>query len=453
MCNPNEEWPVLLAAATGQVEIIECLHEFGGVVTYMADSTSTPLHQASERGHIKVVEYLLQFYPRPHLHKVSEGKDINRRDSSRASALELAARSGHSEIVELLLAHGALSSLPDSKCHFVGSEQYAGVQHTLDSHRRMQFSKLSRALKSNITIDDFKLIWAGPSDFNLYTRSGSNVLMLAAQNAHAEIVTFLVQETKKLTPDMMMMSKIAMLSMDSTSIYEDEENGVAKTRTEPALQGDFPDEGQKSAEWVQSFVLHRQNLSDGHTSLHRAVLGDKCDNVCVLLTADPQGANIQDWEGNTPLHLACREGRKEMVRVFLSFSCVDVNVRNKDGLLPEACATSRQRYFKKQLEKHRKLAMSHSAPGTAKPNIRLPTPPLTTKQAHGSTTGSEDAVPTPRPLAKATPLPNEATPSHPPPKETAGSDSQASGDEHLTMSMFDDEMKRLKAELANKLAN
>ena len=25
--NPNGEWPVLLAAATGQVEIIECLHE------------------------------------------------------------------------------------------------------------------------------------------------------------------------------------------------------------------------------------------------------------------------------------------------------------------------------------------------------------------------------------------------------------------------------------------
>ena len=25
--NPNGEWPVLLAAAIGQVEIIECLHE------------------------------------------------------------------------------------------------------------------------------------------------------------------------------------------------------------------------------------------------------------------------------------------------------------------------------------------------------------------------------------------------------------------------------------------
>eukprot|EP00731_Ephydatia_muelleri_P037899 Em0594g1a len=94
--------------------------------------------------------------------------------------------------------------------HFVGSEQYAGVQHTLDSHRRMQFSKLSRALKSQLTIDYFKLIWVGPSDFNLYTRSGSNVLMLAAHNTYAEIVTLLVQETKKLTPDMMMMSKIAM---------------------------------------------------------------------------------------------------------------------------------------------------------------------------------------------------------------------------------------------------
>lgn len=451
--NPNGEWPVLLAAAAGQVGIIEHLHQFGGVVTYLADSASTPLHQASERGHMKVVEYLLQFYPPPHLHKVSEGKDINRRDSSHATALELAALNGHSEIVELLLAHGALSSLPDSRHHFVGSEQFAGVQHTLDSHRRLQFSKLSHALKSNITVDDFMLIWAGPSDFNLYTRSGSNVLMLAAQNTHAEIVTFLVQEAKKLTSDMMM-DKISVLSMDSTSIYEDEE-GVAKIEAAP--QGDFPndDGGQKSAEWIQSFVLHRQNLYDGQTALHRAVLGDKCDNACVLLTLDPQGANIQDWEGNTPLHMVCRRGKKEMLRVFLGFSCVDVNIRNKDGLLPEGCAISQQRYFKKEFEKHRKLAMSHhSAPGTTKPKLRLPTPPLTTKQDHGSTTGSEEAPPTFCPPSKATPLSDKATPpSHPPSQQTAGSNSQVSGDEQFTMSMFDEEMKRLKAELASKLTN
>ena len=37
--------------------------------------------------------------------------------------------------------------------------QYAGVQHTLDSHRRLHFGSLSRALKSNITVEDFKQIW------------------------------------------------------------------------------------------------------------------------------------------------------------------------------------------------------------------------------------------------------------------------------------------------------
>ena len=31
------------------------------------------------------------------------------------------------------------------------------------------------------------------------------------------------------------------------------------------------------------------------------------------------------------------------------FSCVDVNIRNKDGLLPEGCAISQQRYFKKEV--------------------------------------------------------------------------------------------------------
>ena len=56
---------------------------------------------------------------------------------------------------------------------------------------------------------------------------------------------------------------------------------------------------------------------------------------------------------------------------------------------------------------------------------RLPTPPLTTKQDHGSTTGSEEAPPTFCPPSKATPLSDKATPpSHPPSQQTAGSNSQ-----------------------------
>lgn len=53
-------------------------------------------------------------------------------------------------------------------------------------------------------------------------------------------------------------------------------------------------------------VVCLTSLRDGCTALHRAVEGNQHRVLPMLLTADPQVANIQDRNGQTVLHFACR---------------------------------------------------------------------------------------------------------------------------------------------------
>ena len=64
-------------------------------------------------------------------------------------------------------------------------------------------------------------------------------------------------------------------------------------------------------------LMRYQSPRDGKTALHKAVSANQSENVNLLLSADPRGANIQDKAGNTPLHLACQLGHKRCLRVIL----------------------------------------------------------------------------------------------------------------------------------------
>lgn len=64
-------------------------------------------------------------------------------------------------------------------------------------------------------------------------------------------------------------------------------------------------------------LIRFQSPQDGQTALHKAVVANRSENVHILLSADPRGANIQDKAGNTPLHLACQHGHKRCLRVIL----------------------------------------------------------------------------------------------------------------------------------------
>ncbi len=55
--NELHDWPLILAAGSGHLELVEQLHEFGGHVTRRHTlSRCTPLHVAARGGHKDVVK-------------------------------------------------------------------------------------------------------------------------------------------------------------------------------------------------------------------------------------------------------------------------------------------------------------------------------------------------------------------------------------------------------------
>ena len=64
-------------------------------------------------------------------------------------------------------------------------------------------------------------------------------------------------------------------------------------------------------------IIRLTSLCDGQTALHRAAYWDRHKIVSLLLNEDPQCANIQDADGNTALHLACRKAHKNTIKALL----------------------------------------------------------------------------------------------------------------------------------------
>jgi len=64
-------------------------------------------------------------------------------------------------------------------------------------------------------------------------------------------------------------------------------------------------------------LVRFSNRRDGQTALHRASGAGRHLNVGVLLQQDKELANMQDFDGNTALHLACARASKPTVQTLL----------------------------------------------------------------------------------------------------------------------------------------
>ncbi|MEL7340192.1 MAG: ankyrin repeat domain-containing protein, partial [Bacteroidota bacterium] len=74
-------------------------------------------------------------------------------------------------------------------------------------------------------------------------------------------------------------------------------------------------------------VKQLQQDANGNTLLHQAILDKKKDHLLQLLAKSNAALAIKNKEGDTPLHLACALGYREMVQAILQAG-PDVNARN-----------------------------------------------------------------------------------------------------------------------------
>ena len=84
--------------------------------------------------------------------------------------------------------------------------------------------------------------------------------------------------------------------------------------------------------------------SQNRTPLHTACYDGNIPMVKVLLDAVPKAnRDAQDFEGNTPLHLAMIKGWDYVARLLIAAGC-DPDIQNNDGKMPYNLATSHRAY-------------------------------------------------------------------------------------------------------------
>ena len=106
--------------------------------------------------------------------------------------------------------------------------------------------------------------------------------------------------------------------------------------------------------------VHGLERSSGRNALHKAAFWGHKDTVTYLTQECKLNPNVQDYNGDTPLHDAARFGHAEVARRLLQGGA-DPNLRNKEGQSVLAVA---EEYSKPEV-----VAALKSQPGRANSRI------------------------------------------------------------------------------------
>ncbi|XP_070186884.1 ankyrin-1-like isoform X2 [Littorina saxatilis] len=351
-----------------------------------------------------LLAYCRQTYANRSSHRPSRKlMDINTTDANNRTPLQVAAEKGFSKIVELLLQHGATTALLDAGGQLITCPQYEGVRMQIESHRQQHTKDVVALItdRSKKAFEQLQKIWLPRFDHNLRTKQGDTPLMVACAAGKLQVLKFFLEsavyppartdaesdddsdaDSGVLDPG----GNFRRRRVKSSDGEDLQASGVFSQSTEGPVgqltsSGDFTQSieiiqestkntvggpglpnGVGNAQRSLDNLLHdvnrpkglyifhdglvshvcAVNLYDGSTPLHRAVEhGDNLQLVKLLLTADKTCINIQNNAGLSPLHLACKLGRKKVIELLLASEEIDLNVRTLESLLPEETTTNK----------------------------------------------------------------------------------------------------------------
>ncbi len=261
------------AARMGSPQIVSSLLQMSGMEVNVQDDRSfTPLDLAIEKGHVEVVELLLEH---------TSTSDLQRKhDCSGNTPLHIATKNGHVELTNLLLEHA-------NKLHFNKeiADQNGAHLNNEEGH-----------------VDEVKgVLEHSESYIKEKNNDGNTPLHLAIEEGHAKVVQFLLKYCNPLDLEV--------------------EKVAGQTPLHLAILGGH-DEVVKV--WLEHAELNlKVKNKDGNTLLHLASLGGHVKVVNIMLEHRTKlDLFRRNNDGNTIFHLAAKGGHVEVVKVFMEDSIV-----------------------------------------------------------------------------------------------------------------------------------
>ncbi|CAH2074436.1 unnamed protein product [Thlaspi arvense] len=246
----------------------------------------TPLHTAVREGR---TELLLEMIGEYDGNGVELKELLAEQNQSGETALYVAAESGHTDMVKILMKH----------CDSV----LAGTK------AKNGFDAFHIAAKNgNLKVLDV-LMEANPELSFTFDSSKTTALHTAASQGHGQIVCFLLDKGVDL-------AAIAK-SNGKTALHSAARNG--------------------HTEIVKELIAKKPGMATrvdkkGQTALHMAAKGQNAEIVDALIKANSPLINAADNKGNTPLHIAVRKNRAEViVQTVLEYDEISRVSVNKSG--------------------------------------------------------------------------------------------------------------------------
>jgi len=272
---------------------------------------------------------------------IKAGADVNAKDSEGWTALHLAAKNGHTKIVNLLLVNKApIDANYDvvTALHIAVENGHTEIVNLLLVNRAKVDAKYDGVTALHIAVMNGRtkiveaLIKAG-ANVNEKTRDKVTALHWAAEDGNTEIVNLLLANGAKIHANCNGVTALHFAVEDgNTEIVEALVKAGAdvneKTRDEVTVLHWAVSKGH--LEIVEALVNAGAELNatnkHGPTALHIAVDYDHRVIVEALVKAKAN-VNAKDSNGMTALHWATDNGNTEIVKLLLNFGA-DVNARN-----------------------------------------------------------------------------------------------------------------------------
>ena len=280
--------PLHIAASSGNIEMVRLLvDDYGVDPNHIADSSfsskargRSPLHLAATAGDLGIVDFLL-----------SSGADIFAVDTGGVTALHLAIQYGHSGIADKLIKS-------------MGSRV-----HVLDKNRTTPLHVAARHGQDTII---------------------SRLLSLGGEHASSSDGSHNVSEDNVVFKN----EVDAFASMDHSKHTSKEHLSTLQKHLKKVLfWNKDADAGLSSSDFINA----KNNF--GLTPLHYAA-GWGHGGAVKLLLADGADVNVADKQGLTPLFLASRDGREDVVALLSAQQGINLERGDKEAHTPLCIAVA-----------------------------------------------------------------------------------------------------------------